>query len=147
MTYNGSALRLFLDGTEVGSAAKSGEITAAPAVEIWLGANPPNAYSPLRGLLDDVRIYNVALDATAIQAVMSETPSGPAPELQGVGADPAGWSIQVQGEAGHYYILQRALELAPPEWVNLSTSAATEPTIQIPATGGVPRAFFRVRKD
>ncbi|MBP7829372.1 MAG: VCBS repeat-containing protein [Kiritimatiellae bacterium] len=147
MTYNGSTLRLFLDGAEVGSAAKTGELTAGPAVEIWLGANPPNAYSPLRGLLDDVRIYNVALDAAAIQAVMSETPSGPAPELQGVGADPADWTIRVQGEAGHYYILQRTLELAPPEWINLSTSAATEPVLQIPATGDAPRAYFRVRKD
>ena len=101
MTYNGSMLRLFLNGSDVGSTAKSGELTAGPAVEIWLGANPPTAYAPLRGLLDDVRIYNVALDATTIQAVMNETPSGPPPVLQhAAGIDPHDWTIQVQGEAG-----------------------------------------------
>ena len=148
MTYNGSTLRLFLGGTEVGNAAKTGELTAGPAVEIWLGANPPTAYAPLRGLLDDVRIYNVALDAAAIQAVMNETPSGPPPVLQhAAGIDPHDWTIQVLGEAGHYYILQRTLNLVPPEWSNLSTNAAVDPAVQIRATGDVPRAYFRVQRD
>lgn len=148
MTYDGGTLRLFRDGVEAGSTPKSGELTAGPAVEIWLGANPPNAYSPLLGALDDVRIYNVALDASAIQAVMNETPAAAQPVLQRIErTDPQDWTLELQGETGHYYILQRTLDLLPPDWINLSTSAAFEPVLQIPATGDVPRAYFRVRMD
>ena len=71
--YDGSAMRLFVNGTQATSTAKSGEITASTAA-IFLGANPPSASAALAGELDDVRIYNTALDGANLLAVMNEAP-------------------------------------------------------------------------
>ncbi len=71
--YDGNAMRLFVNGTQAASTAKSGEITAS-AASIFLGANPPSGSAALAGELDDVRIYNTALDGTSLQAVMNEAP-------------------------------------------------------------------------
>ncbi len=146
MTYDGSSLRLFLDGAEVGSTAKSGDLTASPGVEIWLGANPPNSYAPLRGLLDDVRIYNVVLDGAALQAVMNEAPTRARPVLRSIssGAQPPEWVLQVEGEVGHYYVLQGSPDLGSPNWSDLATNAASEPAFSVVFTSMWPRAFFRV---
>ncbi len=71
--YDGAAMRLFINGAQAASQAKSGEITASTA-SIFLGANPPSIYAPFAGALDDVRIYNTALDGTNLQAMMNEAP-------------------------------------------------------------------------
>jgi hypothetical protein len=72
-TYDGSAMRLFVNGTQAATQAKSGDITASAAA-IFLGANPPSGSAALAGDLDDVRIYNTALDSGNLQAVMNEAP-------------------------------------------------------------------------
>ena len=71
--YDGAAMRLFINGAQAASQAKSGDLTASTA-SIFLGANPPSIYAPFAGTLDDVRIYNTALDGTSLQAVMNEAP-------------------------------------------------------------------------
>jgi hypothetical protein len=45
-SYGGATLRLFLNGAEVGSAAKTGALDANNSVAVWIGANPPTAYAP-----------------------------------------------------------------------------------------------------
>ena len=70
-TYDGAALALFLDGEQVGSTPKTGAIDANAAAAVWIGANPPTAYAPFRGLIDDVRILDTALDAAGVKALMS----------------------------------------------------------------------------
>ena len=68
-TYDaGSAeMKLYLDGAEVASRSHTvgGVLDTAPAVPVALGANG-TAERFFDGRLDDVRIYNYALDATAI---------------------------------------------------------------------------------
>jgi hypothetical protein len=69
-TYDGSRMRLYVNGTEVGSMSKSGPISMNATVPLNLGRNPGNS-SYMKGVLDDVRIYNRALTPAEIGAVMS----------------------------------------------------------------------------
>jgi len=68
--YDGAEMRLFLDGALVGAAAKSGALTAGPAVDVWLGGNPPDPTAkPWSGELDDVRVWNRALAVGELRAL------------------------------------------------------------------------------
>jgi len=76
-TYDGSVMRLYLDGGEVGSLAVSGTVSPAP----WVAFG--SAGEPFDGLLDEVEIFNRALSASEIQAIFNagtdgkcKTPSG-----------------------------------------------------------------------
>ncbi|MEZ4716691.1 MAG: LamG domain-containing protein [Caldilineaceae bacterium] len=67
MTYDGVRLRVYLDGTEVGSMSLSGVVTADPNVPVAVGAQPQGAgNNTFAGLIDDVRIYTRALSAAEI---------------------------------------------------------------------------------
>ncbi len=68
-TYDGATMRLFLDGVEVGSQAKTGAIDQNPAIETWIGGNPDSAtVRPWKGSIDDVRIWDVARSEADILA-------------------------------------------------------------------------------
>jgi hypothetical protein len=73
-TYDGATLRLYVNGTQVSSQAKTGalQVTATP---LRIGGD---TYSGefFRGLIDNLRIYNRALSATEIQQDMV-TPVSP----------------------------------------------------------------------
>jgi hypothetical protein len=60
-----------LDGVEVGSTSKSGAIATDGAVSINLGRNPGGSANPFSGTIDDMRIYDKALNINEIAAVMS----------------------------------------------------------------------------
>lgn len=69
-TYDGTTMRLYKDGVEVGSLAKTGGINANDEVETWIGGNPNDANSrPWKGLIADVRIYQKALSANEVNDV------------------------------------------------------------------------------
>ena len=58
-SYDGEKMRLYKDGVEVGSLAKSGHITANKNASAWIGDNPPHAGTrPWKGNVGDVRVYN-----------------------------------------------------------------------------------------
>ena len=60
-TYDGSQMRLYLDGEVVGSTAMSGSIAQQPSVEAWIGGNPDGPGSrPWQGGIDEVRIWREA---------------------------------------------------------------------------------------
>ena len=64
-TYDGSNVRLYLNGTQVASTAHTGLI-ASSSNPLTIGSD--NIYGQyFAGLIDNVRIYNVALTATQIQ--------------------------------------------------------------------------------
>ena len=67
-TYDGSTMRLYLNGTEVGSVAKSGSISRGRNVSVHLGRSPEGS-NYLRGAIDDVSVYSSALSAPEIAAV------------------------------------------------------------------------------
>jgi hypothetical protein len=69
-TYDGSVMRLYLDGAEVGNLAVSGTVGDANGVVLSMESEP------LDGLLDEVEIYNRALSASEIQAIFNEGSEG-----------------------------------------------------------------------
>jgi hypothetical protein len=73
LTYDGAMLRLYVNGTQVASQARTGniQITSNP---LWIGGNNPYG-EYFRGLIDEVRVYNRALTQAEIQADMN-TPVG-----------------------------------------------------------------------
>jgi fibronectin type 3 domain-containing protein len=90
-TYDGASLRLFVNGTQVGTQAASGSISASTGA-LRMGGN--NIWGEwYQGLIDEVRIYNRALSATEIQTDMAtsvgtpdtQAPAAP-PNLAAVGA-------------------------------------------------------------
>ena len=78
--YDGQTMKLYQDGTEVGSVAKSGSIDTSTK-EIFIGASPPTPGSKFfDGLIDEVYIYDGALSASEITDVMNNgAPSSPPP--------------------------------------------------------------------
>ena len=69
LTYDGTTLRLYVNGTQVGSQAKTGAITTSTS-QLQIGGD--SIYGQyFRGLIDEVRVYNIALSAAAIQADMN----------------------------------------------------------------------------
>ncbi|MEM1182473.1 MAG: PQQ-dependent sugar dehydrogenase [Acidobacteriota bacterium] len=69
-TYDGQAMRLFLNGVEVGSLAKTGAVAADPGVDAWIGDQPGGA-RPFDGLIDDVRIYDRALGSSELLGLLT----------------------------------------------------------------------------
>ena len=68
--YDGSTMKLFLDGISVGSTPKSGNLSTNAGVSVWIGGNPPDAFAkPWDGLVDEVRIYDRALTVGEILAL------------------------------------------------------------------------------
>jgi hypothetical protein len=68
-TYNGSTLRLYVNGVLVSSTAMSGSLAASSGV-LRIGGNGvwPEWFA---GLIDEVRVYNRALSAAEIQSDMN----------------------------------------------------------------------------
>lgn len=93
--YDGSAMRLYLDGVEVGSTAKSGSISLDDTVPVWIGGSPGGATErPWDGLVDDVRIYDRALSQAEIMALPGPSDS----EIFSDGfesGDLSAWSVSV----------------------------------------------------
>jgi hypothetical protein len=71
-TYDGAAMRLFLDGTLVGSMPKTGPVARDPDVEAWIGSNPGTFDQVFDGRIDEVRIVGTALTAPEIAQAMTQ---------------------------------------------------------------------------
>jgi hypothetical protein len=69
LTYDGATLKLYHDGSVVGSMAMTGAVNDE-APDTWIGQNP-DGYAPFHGAIDDVRIYGVGLDAARVLEVMA----------------------------------------------------------------------------
>lgn len=69
MTYDGTTMRLYVNGVQVTSIAASGTIqnTTNP---LSIGANTPYG-EYFAGLIDEARVYNRVLSPTDIQAAMN----------------------------------------------------------------------------
>jgi hypothetical protein len=73
LTYDGSSLRLYVNGTQVASTAAAGTIQSSTN-PLWIGGNNPYG-EYFQGLIDEARVYNRALSATEVQTAMN-TPLG-----------------------------------------------------------------------
>ena len=72
MVYDGSTLKLFLDGEEVGSRTLSGPIDQANSVSVAVGSQPGGSKG-FDGKIDDVRILQRALSVSEIQNIAEGT--------------------------------------------------------------------------
>jgi hypothetical protein len=72
VTYDGSLLRLYVNGVQVASGNVAGAIQQS-SNPLWIGGNQYN--EDFIGLIDDVRVYNRALTQAEIQSDMA-TPLG-----------------------------------------------------------------------
>ena len=70
VTYDGSQMKIYNNGVEVGSLAKTGTLSTDITVNANIGRNP-NGYGTFDGALDDVRIYNRALTVEEIQTLLN----------------------------------------------------------------------------
>ena len=77
LTYNGATLRLYVNGTQVASQARTGSIQTN-SNPLWIGGNSPYGEYFL-GRIDEVRVYNRALSQTEIQADMNTAVGGTPP--------------------------------------------------------------------
>lgn len=86
-SYDGAAMRLYLDGALVGSLAKTGPVARDPNVPTWIGSNPGTFDQVFDGRIDEVKIFGRALSAAEIAQEMA----APLPATQrgpcGDGAD------------------------------------------------------------
>jgi hypothetical protein len=73
-TYDGSRMRLYLNGAEVGSIAKTGSLSQDSGVPVNLGRSP-DGVRYMQGALDDVRIYSSALSQAAIATLATASAS------------------------------------------------------------------------
>jgi hypothetical protein len=71
VTYDGAAMKIYLDGAEVGSMGKTGTVGVNPAVSAWIGNNPGNPSQGFNGIIDEVRLYNRALSPSEIDQLYS----------------------------------------------------------------------------
>lgn len=73
VTFNGTTVKLYLNGQLVDSKPASGVVTYTVSNALCIGAEPGNtvcdAGSPFNGKLDDIRIYNYDLSSTQIKEV------------------------------------------------------------------------------
>ena len=76
-TYDGSTVRLYVNGTQVGSVAHTGAITTSTN-QLQIGGDSLFGQY-FAGMIDEVRIYNTALTAAQIQADQTTpvNPTGP----------------------------------------------------------------------
>ncbi len=72
-TYDGSALRFYIDGTLRGTTTSANQSIVNSTRPIWIGGN--EAWGEyFDGQIDDTRIYNRALSQAEIQAAMNPVP-------------------------------------------------------------------------
>ena len=69
-TYDGTNILLYVNGVQVGSLAQTGPINVTTGA-LMLGGNALVSGKNFAGLIDEVRIYNRALNSTEIQADMT----------------------------------------------------------------------------
>ena len=81
-TYDGSAMRLFLDGQASGVVSKTGKISTNASVGVRLGDNPGSSKRHFDGTLDDVRIYGRAVTAKEIATLANRVTTQPVPQPQ-----------------------------------------------------------------
>lgn len=145
--YDGTAMKLYLNGAEVGSLPKSGELDGLATAAIMLGANPPDGYAAFDGVLDDLRVYARGLTPAELAAVMADTAGSPPPTVASWERQSDGFRLTVQGTAGHYFYLQRTTNLLNAVWTDIATNAGVGSLIEWWPDRDAPRAFFRTRRE
>lgn len=79
-TYDGSRMRLYVNGVERGSLTKSGTLATSATAAVNIGRSPASGgTSYLNGAVDDVRLFHRALAPAEIRALYGEEAAPPPP--------------------------------------------------------------------
>lgn len=113
-TYDGSTIRLYKDGVQVGSMAKSGSLSSGSTVPVWIGNNP-GGYEPFDGVIDEVRIYSRALTASEVQNDMNSPLTGvmPAAPPSPSSAISLAWTASVSENVAGYNVYRATASGGP----------------------------------
>jgi len=72
-TYDGQSMKIYVDGEEVASTAKSGTINSSNSVHAAIGNQPPGVGDrPFDGKIDEVYLINRALSANEVAELMGD---------------------------------------------------------------------------
>ncbi len=91
-SFDGSAMRLFLDANLIAETQREGGLASAGSVPVGLGNQPSGAGErAVDGVIDSVAVFGTALDAADLEVVMGTAPGNPDVRtwLQILGMDPA----------------------------------------------------------
>lgn len=72
-TYDGSTMRIYHNGVEIKSGAKTGTITASPGALVYVGSDPNNSAGAFDGIIDEVKVFTQTLSQAEIQMQMTNT--------------------------------------------------------------------------
>jgi hypothetical protein len=141
VTYDGTVIRLYVNGTQAGSQSVSGSITTSTGY-LRIGGNSVWGGEYFNGRIDDVRIYNRSLTAAEIQSDLSAPVGYPsAPTLSALTLSP---SSVVGGDGVTGTVTLSAAAPAGGAVVSLSSSnasvAAVPGSVTVPA-GGTSAGF------
>lgn len=71
-TYDGSTMRLYVDGVQAAEGPATGDITPTSS-DLMIGRNSENGEDIYKGIIDEIRIYNRALSSSEIVELFQET--------------------------------------------------------------------------
>ena len=146
-TYGGGALRLYVNGTQVGQLLYTGSITTSNAV-LRIGGNSVRA-EWFQGLIDEVRIYNRALSAAEVQSDMTRSvgvvdttpPSAPA-NLAGTGSTSSvllNWNASSDAVGVVHYNVHRS---NAPDFTPAAVNRIAQPTGLSYTDTGLSSGFY-----
>ena len=130
VTYDGATLRLYVNGAQVSSGARTGNL-ATSANPLQIGGD--SLYGQyFKGIIDEVRVYNLALTPTQIQADMSGTVGGPsAPgsltaKAISLSQIDLAWGAAVSSQGIAQYGVERCQGVGCTSFTQIATSSGTD---------------------
>jgi hypothetical protein len=131
-TFDGANLRLYVNGAQVASTARSGALTTS-AENLLIGADHYGEY--FQGVLDEIRIYNRALSLSELQADMNNPVEiGPLQFSVGrnlqTGSVVLSWTIAALNGS---YRVRRAIGPSPADFATASCFVVSGTTFTDPA--------------
>lgn len=76
--YTGANVQIFLNGVQQGSnVAKTGNLNTSNPTRLGIGVRSTGADLPFVGEIDDVKVFNIALDAATISSYMADCSFSP----------------------------------------------------------------------
>src|SRR5262249_22909287 len=95
LTYDGATLQLYVNGVQVSSTARTGAISTSTG-QLQIGGDSIFGQH-FAGIIDEVRVYNIALSAAQIRADMT-TPVGNAGAFPIISLNPSNISFGSQAQ-------------------------------------------------
>ena len=152
LSYDLATLRLYVNGTQVATHAATGSIQTNTN-PLWMGGNTPYG-EYFQGLIDEVRVYNRALNQAEIQTDMNTPVSPAAPDTtpptapSGLSATAAsstqinlGWTASTDNVGVSGYRVERCQGAGCTNFAQVATPAGTSHN----DTGLSPSTTYRYR--